>query len=692
MAVGYGVLSRLGMALVDSSTGVAAMWPASGFALGMFLLSTRRRWPALAAAIFVSNLVVQVLTRGSLGLAAVLGLADAAEPMLMAAVIGRATGPNYLGSKPMRRAWALLGATGGANAVTAALAAGAIAAMTGASFGGAWLSWFLADGVGILTLTPLMTSAMQRRRPPRRGNRRRAIECGAVLVAVAVLGAGIFLGDPRAGWVGLNYSFAMFPVLLWAAMRSGDRTLATALSLVGVLGALGTAQHLGPFGHAGETGESAILALQLFLIVAAAVSLVVHASVGERSLVEDGLSEERKRFASVLRAATEYSIIAADADGVITLFNGGAERMLGLPAEGVIGTASLTDFHDPAEVESRAIELGVPADFHVFVPGTWEGRSDTREWTYVRGDGRRVPVLLTVTATRAENGTPSGYIAIATNISESKLAQRQLFEALATERALVERLEDLDQAKSDFVATVSHELRTPLTSILGFIELLTDHAKSSWPEEQQRMLKLVDRNASRLQVLVEDLLAIARMDSDTDELHLDAIDLTKLTAAAAAAVEPLAEARLLTVDVRADADLPLLNGDHALLERVVLNLLSNAIKFTPSGGDVGVNISRGSGSTIEVAVWDTGIGISEADQVRMFERFFRTSAARQVAAQGSGLGLAIVADIVERHEGTISVESGEGLGSTFTVTLPMAGPRSRDLVTAGGTSTQRRSD
>jgi signal transduction histidine kinase len=235
-----------------------------------------------------------------------------------------------------------------------------------------------------------------------------------------------------------------------------------------------------------------------------------------------------------------------------------------------------------------------------------------------------------------------------------------------------EALLELDRMKDEFVASVSHELRTPLTSISGYLELLVDDDNGGLTEDQRHYLSVVQRNSERLLHLVGDLLFVARLTGSTLELDRTEIDLTPLVLQSIEAARPVAEERSLELELVAD-DEATVDGDRARLGQVIDNLLSNALKFTPPGGRVTVTIERGNDS-VHMAVADTGMGISEADQEHLFERFFRSSNAITQAIQGTGLGLSIVGALVEAHGGTIEIASEIGKGTTFTVVLPAAQP------------------
>ena len=244
-------------------------------------------------------------------------------------------------------------------------------------------------------------------------------------------------------------------------------------------------------------------------------------------------------------------------------------------------------------------------------------------------------------------------------------AERQAAETLARTN---EELRELDQMKDLFVSGVSHELRTPLTSMLGYLEILRGGEAGELSDDQQRFLEIVDRNCHRLYNLIDDILFLSRLDSGRFHLERASVDLGRLVAERVQSIGPAAEKKQIEVHLDvADASLALW-ADASRLAQVIDNLLSNGVKFTPEGGEVFVAVGT-LGETVRLEVRDTGVGIPEDEAGRLFERFFRASTAQNI--QGTGLGLAITKEIVEAHDGTISVRSTVGVGTTVTVDLPL---------------------
>ncbi len=234
-----------------------------------------------------------------------------------------------------------------------------------------------------------------------------------------------------------------------------------------------------------------------------------------------------------------------------------------------------------------------------------------------------------------------------------------------------ERLQELDRLKDTLIATVSHELRTPLTSIRGYAELLLEREVGELTPEQEKFLRVIDRNTGRLLRVVGDLLFLARLEEGKLTLEVAPLDLGDVVRECLASAEPNADGKGIELRLD-DEELPPIVGDRIRLAQVFDNLLSNAVKFTPDGGRVDVRLRGGAGAVLaEVA--DTGIGIPPSERDKVFDRFFRTDGAVKEAIQGTGLGLAITKAIAEAHGGTIFVADRNGEGTTFRVELPLNG-------------------
>jgi two-component system phosphate regulon sensor histidine kinase PhoR len=236
----------------------------------------------------------------------------------------------------------------------------------------------------------------------------------------------------------------------------------------------------------------------------------------------------------------------------------------------------------------------------------------------------------------------------------------------------VTRLRQLESVRQDFVANVSHELRTPLSLIKSAAETLIDGGKSE-PQVMERFLAIIDKNASRLTLLIDDLLLLARLDSGRLELNFRSMPLHTAAQEALDDAALLAHARAVTLRNEVGRDV-FATADPDRLRQVLANLVDNAIKYGRVSGTVIVRGRVLDSHYVEIAVHDDGPGIPPDAKARIFERFYRVDKARAREQGGTGLGLAIVKNVVEAHGGDIRVDSPAGGGTTFVFTLRNAAP------------------
>ncbi|HZU79109.1 MAG TPA: ATP-binding protein, partial [Acidimicrobiales bacterium] len=259
---------------------------------------------------------------------------------------------------------------------------------------------------------------------------------------------------------------------------------------------------------------------------------------------------------------------------------------------------------------------------------------------------------------RSFMGLVAGHIGTAITSARAYEAERRRAEALAA----------LDQAKTAFFTNVSHEFRTPLTLLLGPTEDALADADAPLGERQRQRLEMVHRNALRLLQLVNTLLDFSRLESGRTAAHFEPTDLVTETTELVSMFRAAVERAGLDLQVSATPLPRPVVVDRDMWAKVVMNLLSNALKFTLVGG-ITVELRDG-GDHVELVVGDTGVGIEDSEQTRLFERFHRVVGVTGRTHEGSGIGLALVAELVDMHGGTVSVTSESGRGSTFTVRIP----------------------
>ncbi len=269
---------------------------------------------------------------------------------------------------------------------------------------------------------------------------------------------------------------------------------------------------------------------------------------------------------------------------------------------------------------------------------------------------KKIPIL-------DATGEPAFLLGISEDITEAKKTQEALHHAQ-------EEAERANRVKSQFLASMSHELRTPLNAILGFSELLSDDTTGRFDEAtRRRFLDQIHSSGQHLLQLINDILDLSKVEAGQMELQLQSVDLGSLIDEARETVEPLAQIKAIALLAEPGPELHLI-ADVAKVKQMLLNLLSNAIKFTPNGGSIQIRW-RQADSWVEIAVSDTGIGIAAEDLGRLFTEFQQLDAGPGRQQEGTGLGLALTRRFAEMHGGQVKVESALGMGSTFTLRLPL---------------------
>ena len=369
-------------------------------------------------------------------------------------------------------------------------------------------------------------------------------------------------------------------------------------------------------------------------------------------------------LAGVLKSATEVSIIATDREGVIEVFNSGAERMLGYRADELIGRATPMLWHLEEEVAARAAELsqGQPqavSGFRTFIAMALERGAETRIWTFRRKDGSTFPMSLTVTAIRDEAGRVAGFLGIGFDVSKQHEVEQSL-------RLAKNMAEQASRSKSQFVANMSHEIRTPMNAVLGLLQVL---ARTRLDPEQQDYVNKASRAGVALLGLINDVLDYSKLEADHLILDPHPFALDAMLQEAAIAAAGARERMPLELVIDASPRIPQqLVGDNLRLRQVLVNLLSNAIKFTAQGHvllRVECRRRENGRALLRFSVSDTGIGIADSQREQVFGEFTQAESSTTRRFGGTGLGLAISRRLVALMGGTLQLDSTVNVGSCF---------------------------
>jgi PAS domain S-box-containing protein len=380
---------------------------------------------------------------------------------------------------------------------------------------------------------------------------------------------------------------------------------------------------------------------------------------------EQGLrleAEVAKAHLETVLAGIQDQFFVLDREWCYTFVNDRVAEVVGKPKEELLGKSIWDVFPDVASSSfytqiHRAVAQQTVVRFEYFYP-TWQRWFENRVYPFAEG----VSIFVT-------------------DISDRKRAEAEREQLLAREQAAREQAETANRIKDEFLAVLSHELRSPLNPILGWTKLL--QSRQFDEQSTKRALETIERNAKLQTQLIEDLLDVSRILRGKMLLNTAPVNLVTTIQAALETVRLSAEAKGIEIQTRFAPEVGKVSGDSARLQQIVWNLLSNAVKFTPSGGQVEIRLER-VGTDAQILVKDTGKGINPDFLPYVFEYFRQEDGKTTRKFGGLGLGLAIVRYLTELHGGTVRAESlGEGMGATFTVTLPMLKEESVQIMDQG---------
>ncbi|GAV25727.1 PAS domain-containing sensor histidine kinase [Carboxydothermus islandicus] len=345
------------------------------------------------------------------------------------------------------------------------------------------------------------------------------------------------------------------------------------------------------------------------------------------------ITEGEKRLNAIL-AGIKAGVMVLDREGRVILVNKGLENLF--------GKLNFTGEPKPLLEVIRNYEL------EKFLKEALANLKEmTREIEFLLPNSKTI--LIHVTPLKDEHDQKVGLVAVFDDITEER---------------------KLEKMRSEFIANVSHELRTPLTSIKGFLETLLDGALED-KTIAKHFLQIMNSETERLTRLIDDLLSLSKIEAKKVDFAPKPLMLQELVQKMKLLFKSRLEEKELSFIISLPENLPLVLADGDMISQVLINLIDNAIKYTPAGGKIEVSADV-KGSWVEVVVKDTGIGIPEESQKRIFERFYRVDKARSRELGGTGLGLAIVKHIIELHNGKVWVKSKVGEGSAFGFTVPIA--------------------
>jgi two-component system CheB/CheR fusion protein len=645
-AAAYYLAAKLGFTMAFVAAQVTAVWPPTGLALAAVLLLGMRAVPGVMLGAFLANVTAHEPLATAVGIAA----GNTLEALVGASLLQTA------GFRPslerMRDVLALVLAALASPIVSATIGVTSLCAggvQPWGAFEGLWGVWWFGDALGDLVMAPLLLVWM---RLPRGLDRWAVGEAAAVGLATVGVGFVVFAGSLRIATGAYPLHYGTFPLVVWSALRTGQRGTATVIFVTSAFAIWGTAHGAGPF-VMGTTQESLVM-LQLFMAVVAVTALLLGAAIAERDLADRRaaadfarleVSEERLRLAldAGRMGVWDWSVETGDVK-----WSDNLEAIHGLAPGSFTGT--IEGFRDIVHPDDRAhVDRAIEEALARGTGYEVEFRTDSDRPHWVAGKGR---------VTRAPDGRAIRMLGVGLDVTERRRLEEEL-------RRQAQRLADADRRKDEFLAMLGHELRNPLTPLSAALHLLRRDAP-----DRERFLDMADRQVAQLVRLVDDLLDVARITQGKISLQKEPIALADVVMRAVDTARPLIESRGHTLTVSLPPAPLRMEADGARIAQVLGNLLGNAAKFTPPGGSIWLTGER-FGDEVVLRVRDTGAGLPTALVPHVFDLFVQGDGSPESTPGGLGIGLTIVRRLVELHGGRVEARSaGPGQGSEFVLHLP----------------------
>lgn len=672
LLVVYILAGKFGLTHAFLNASATAVWPPTGIALVALLLFGINLWPS----VFVGAFIVNVTTTGALASSFGIATGNALEAILGALLVNRfANGAHAVERAQDLIKLALL--TGlVATPVSATIGVTSLAltgSVTWKEYASVWVTWWLGDSVGAWLLCPLLLSWVLNMGV--RWTRARAGEAMLLLATLVVVAGVVFGGIGLGGGTPLPFEFLCIPVLLWAAFRLGPRETTTAVFILSLIALHGRLVDVIPFVPASR--NDVLVLLQTFMGVASITVAAVAALVQDQRRAEERVqafnrdlelrvqkrTEELARSEERLMEAQRVAHIGSWEWDVITDRVWWSEEL-----EQIYGVAS----GDSVRSYPAFLERVFPGDRRLVEETIGRALADGKPFGFehriVRPDGTVRTLYAGGHIVGDGSGHPMRMTGIGQDITESKRQEAERAE-LFREQAARREAEQANRLKDAFLATLSHELRTPLNAIVGWLQILRTRELDA---PTRLAIDVLDRNATALRRLIEDMLDVSAILSGKLHIHREPVDLTAVVEGVIDSLRPTAENKQVALQYAGTRAPMMVDGDWQRLQQVVTNLLSNALKFTGSGGSIVTDL-QALETTVVLRVTDTGVGISPESLPFIFDAFRQADPSLTRVHGGLGLGLAIVRDVVELHGGTVTAESGKDRpGATFTVRLPLA--------------------
>jgi len=641
----FGTFAAASIAISRFDGPIASIWIPNALAVAILLRARLTNEIPFFAAIFLSTASVNLVMDFATIPAVLFACANVAEVGIAAGLTRKLCGKDIDMESMIDLCRLILAAGIIAPAVSSVIALGGMM-QSGVQIFAAWLTWFITGGLGMIIIVPLALLFANSLSLKERYSGSELGRNAAILIAGIVATALVFNQSS------FPLLFIVPPIVLLCAFRLGSLGTAIFVLFVAIIASAFTWAGTGPITLISGPMETRLLLIQAFVAASFLTGLPAAAILAGRQRLTEELANRERQLALLADNITD-AVLRYDSSGICTYASASVTDVLGEPAESFIGNRASSRMHPDAREKISGAESRL-----------LNGESEKERFTYRRfldsEDGNPVYIEAECAiANNTQNGEPRGIVVSARDVTERVELELQLIRARR-------HAENAARAKSEFLANMSHEIRTPMNGVLGFAELMM---QSDLNEEQQRHAELIVQSGRSMMLLLNDILDLSKIEAGQINIDSRPIDLQDLIEECADLHRASAEKKNIVLTVDGEEDHPWVHTDGLRLRQIIHNLVGNAVKFTETG-EIKVSYST-QGEQITVAVKDTGIGISADRLDRIFNPFEQGENDTARRYGGTGLGLSISRQLAELLGGFLDASSSPGIGTCFTLTLPL---------------------
>lgn len=626
----YFIVGKLGLRLAFLNASVTPMWAPTGIAIAALLLFGQRVWPAIIVGAFLVNFS----TTGGIITSLCIAIGNTLEAVLGAWFTKRFIGKNNFFNHPAHVFKYLVFTGMIATAVSAYVGTTSLlwsGLTTWQEYASIWFTWWFGDMGGALLVAPFLLLWATDRQLFK--NIYHALEAILAFLLLFWLAYGIFLQFSPELVIKTIVVFIFIPLFVWIAFRFGPRETSTALLILCVMAAVGTLHGKGPFVR--ETLTQSLLVIQVFMGIMFVGNMPLAAAAFQ-------LKENEEKYKKLISTSPD-SIFVTDLNGVIQVIDQQVLKQFGFENENeIIGKSgfSLIATEDHQKTQAALAEV------------IRTGEVSNVEYMSVRKDGSRFYTSSNASLILNTRGRPEGVMIVARDVTKEK---------------------ELDKAKSDFFALAAHQLRAPLSAIHWNIELiLNDKANTVLPDSFKKKLNDIYKSNQRLVQLVKNLLDVSKIEQGVLPNNPVSVEVAELVQSVINDLKAAAEKKLVTIELKQEGEIGSIFVDPDRFREMMVNLITNAIKFNREKGHIVISLVR-KNDVLHLEISDNGIGIPAEAQDKIFSKFYRTQAAKQIDPEGTGIGLFMSKLYVAKIGGKIWFESPtkSGNGTVFYIELPL---------------------